>query len=241
MKTLGERDYSAQETMHHLLSLKLHSSSFKVVPVSLNGSRRVRIESSLEEGQLWSDNSLLDVYANRHLYDRSAEVSDLNFVQFTTQYKIVNKKLSKLPENIVPRIFPTYSPDPKGSQFALYCKYQLLRYKPWKITQDNAWDHGDPTDEHLILKWQELLETPYAQYTVPNWFDKLQMVVQSQQETEDDTVNLDSRNMKEEWIIISDHNTPFENSPTNGLELEYDWQEVEAIILFNRLVKCQPG
>ena len=26
MKTLGERDYAAQETMHHLMSLKLHSS-----------------------------------------------------------------------------------------------------------------------------------------------------------------------------------------------------------------------
>ena len=26
MKTLGERDFAAQETMHHLLSLKLHSS-----------------------------------------------------------------------------------------------------------------------------------------------------------------------------------------------------------------------
>ena len=42
MKTLGERDYAAQETMHHLLSLKLHSSSFNVIPVSLNGSRRVQ-------------------------------------------------------------------------------------------------------------------------------------------------------------------------------------------------------
>ena len=28
MKAIGERDYAAQETMHHLLSLKLHSSSF---------------------------------------------------------------------------------------------------------------------------------------------------------------------------------------------------------------------
>lgn len=34
MKTIGERGYAAQETMHHLLSVKLHSSSFKVIPVS---------------------------------------------------------------------------------------------------------------------------------------------------------------------------------------------------------------
>jgi hypothetical protein len=42
MKYLGERDYAAQETVHHLLSLKLNSSSLKAMPVSLNGSRRVR-------------------------------------------------------------------------------------------------------------------------------------------------------------------------------------------------------
>ncbi len=69
MKSLGERDYAAQETMHHLLSLKLHSSSFKVMPVSLNGSRRVR--NTAEEGESCTDCSLLDVYANREQYESS--------------------------------------------------------------------------------------------------------------------------------------------------------------------------
>ena len=61
MKSLGERDYTAQETMNHLLSLKLHSSSFNVIPVCLNGSRRVRAD--VEEGESCTDYSLLDVYA----------------------------------------------------------------------------------------------------------------------------------------------------------------------------------
>lgn len=42
MKSLGERDFSAQETMHHLLSLKLVSSSFRAIPISLNGSRKYK-------------------------------------------------------------------------------------------------------------------------------------------------------------------------------------------------------
>ena len=42
IKSLGERDFSAQETMHHLLSLKLHSTTFHVKSLSLNGSRRLR-------------------------------------------------------------------------------------------------------------------------------------------------------------------------------------------------------
>ena len=40
--TLGERDFSAQETMHLLLSLKLHSSSFQVLPVNLDGTRSLK-------------------------------------------------------------------------------------------------------------------------------------------------------------------------------------------------------
>jgi hypothetical protein len=41
MKSLGERDISAQETMHLLLSLKLYATTFKVLPINLNGSRKI--------------------------------------------------------------------------------------------------------------------------------------------------------------------------------------------------------
>ncbi len=67
MKSIGERDYAAQETIHHLLFLKLHSSSFKVMQVSLNGSRRIR--DTAEEGESCTNYSLLDVYANREQYE----------------------------------------------------------------------------------------------------------------------------------------------------------------------------
>ena len=98
MKCLGERDYAAQETMHYLLSLKLHSSSFTVIPISLNGSRRVR--DSIEEGESCTNHSLLDVYANRHEYDSSQQVMNMNFIQFATTYKVVKNKLTKLPDNV---------------------------------------------------------------------------------------------------------------------------------------------
>ena len=42
IKTLGERDFSAQETMHLLLSLKLHSSCFQVLPINLDGTRSLK-------------------------------------------------------------------------------------------------------------------------------------------------------------------------------------------------------
>ena len=101
MKSLGERDYAAQETMHHLLSLKLHSSSFKVISVSLNGSRRVRDIASIMEGESCTHYSLLDVYAKRHEYNSSDDVRSMNFVQFATTYYVVNNELTKLPDNVL--------------------------------------------------------------------------------------------------------------------------------------------
>ena len=183
MKSLGVRDYAAQETMHHLLSLKLYSSSFKVMPISLNGSHRVRDTASTDEGESCTNYSLLDVYASREnnmnvkQYESPKDIINMNFVQFATTYEIVNNELTKLPENIIPRIFPTYSPNPKGPNFGLYCKYQLLRYKPWKTTQNNAWGDQELTDEVLINCLHEFLQTPYGQSDVPDWFDKFQAVI----------------------------------------------------------------
>ncbi|CAB3977795.1 ATP-dependent DNA helicase PIF1 [Paramuricea clavata] len=165
MKSLGERDYAAQETMHHLLSLKLHSSSFKVMPVSLNGSRRVRDTASIDEGESCTDYSLLDVYANRE------------------------------------------------------------QYKPWRTTQNNAWGDQEPTDEVLINCWHEFLQTAYGQSNVPDWFDKLQTVIQSQ-ESEDEPSE-EQETTREEWMILSDLNTPFENSQQTP-ESTYDWHRDRA-------------
>ena len=219
MKSLGERDYAAQETMHHLLSLKLHSSSFKVMPVSLNGSRRVR--DTREEGASCTDYSLLDVYANREQYKSSQNVMNMNFVEFATTYKVSNNELTKLPENVIPRIFPTYSPNPRGPNFGLYCKYQLLRYKPWKTTQNNAWGDQEATDEILINSWQEFLQTPYGQSNVPDWFDKLQAVFQSQEP--ENELSQEQERTREEWMVTSDLHTPFDDSLGQTPETMQNW------------------
>ena len=147
---------------------------------------------------------------------------NLNFLQFATKYKVVNRKLTELPENSIPRIFPTYSSNPKGPNFALYCKYQLLRIKPWKHTLNDAWGGQDPTDDVFIAQWQEFLQTPYAQDNVPQWFDKLQTVIQCQGEP-DSNLDDEERVTREEWMVISDLHTPFVDSNPAGPNV--DWLE----------------
>ena len=163
---------------------------------------------------------LLDVYANREQYESSQNIINMNFVQFATTYKVVNNELTKLPENIIPRIFPTYSPNPKGPNFGLYCKYQLLRYKTWRTTQNNAWGDQEPTDEVLINCWHEFLQTLYGQSNVPDWFDKLQAVIQTQESK--DEPSEEQETTREEWMILSDLNTPFDNSEQTP-ESTCDW------------------
>ena len=193
------------------------------MPVSLNqglnGSRRVR--DTTEEGESCTDYSLLDVYANREQYKSSQNVMNMNFVEFATTYKVSNNELTKLPENVIPRIFPTYSPNPKGPNFGLYCKYQLLRYKPWKTTQNNAWGDQEATDEILINSWQEFLQTPYGQSNVPDWFDKLQAVIQSQEP--ENELSQEQERTREEWMVISDLHTPFDNSLGQTPETMQNW------------------
>ena len=85
-----------------------------------------------------------------------------------------------------------------------------MRYKPWQTTQNNAWGGEEATDEILINSWQDFLQTIYGQSNVPDWFDKLQAVIQSQ-EPEDEPSEEQERT-REEWMILSDLNTPFDNS-----------------------------
>ena len=116
-------------------------------------------------------------------------------------------QLVKLPENVIPTIFPTYSSNPKGQNFGLYCKYQLLRYKPWRRSQNNAWgDQEDPTDDTFINCWQAFLQTPSEQRNVPDWFDKLQAVIQSQESETESSEQPEAT--REEWMILSDLHTP---------------------------------
>ena len=139
IKTLGEHDYGAQETMHLLLSLKLHSSTFHAK------------KTTAKKSEYCTKDSLLDFYAKRKVFQNShPNILDLNVVNFATQFKVVNKKLQSQPKNAVAGTFPNYSQNPKSKTYGLYCKYQLLKYKPWTDLPSAAWGYLDPCDNNYI-------------------------------------------------------------------------------------------
>ena len=86
MKSLGEWDFSAQETMHHFLSLKLHSTTFHVKSFSLNGSRRLQKSGDAKNKNCTND-SFLHIYANRKVFsNKFPDIMKTNFLEFATKY-----------------------------------------------------------------------------------------------------------------------------------------------------------
>ena len=46
LKTVGQRDYSIQEVMYHLLSIKFVSATHEVITASLDGLKRVHLKAN---------------------------------------------------------------------------------------------------------------------------------------------------------------------------------------------------
>ena len=111
MKSVGEIYWSAQEVMHHIMSLKLVSSTYQVFKLSLEGFRRILISN----GCVDTKQSFLDHYADRCNYQGSSlAIRQLNLCQFVSQ------------------IYPSYYSNPSSPNYPLFCKYQLIKKKPWE-------------------------------------------------------------------------------------------------------------
>ena len=207
IRTFGDRDFRAQETMHLLLSLKLHTTSFQVLPVNLNGSRRVEVNV---------------IYANRMKFKNV--FPGIMSVNFVTNYTLKKNSLVKQTCNVVPRIFPNYSSNPKGENYALFCKSQLLKYKPWKDSPHDAWGSNDTSESTLIIAWHDFLKTPLSKKHVPQWAERFQNVLNciefiSNQHEENE------QGTQEEWMILSDYHNS--NSPSNSQKMAQNscnWQ-----------------
>ena len=85
----NEDYYSAQEIMHHLLPLKLTSCSFNVVPINLNGPRRVKVNRA--DADITTHDSILGTNSKRQKY--VSDIMEMNVINFAKNFKVANDKL----------------------------------------------------------------------------------------------------------------------------------------------------
>ena len=202
MKAVGERDMSMQEVMHQILSLKLFSSSFNVITVSLDGSRKCKVENNV----LTTEPSTLDYYAERMNYCPQSEVEflNMNFIGFVSNYTIVKDELRKHKSQVIVRTIPNYSANPNGINYAKFCKYQLIKYRPWQNKPSSAWENEEESDITYILHWQRFLETDTGKMLVPNWHRELQNSESYMTDTSNELSQGDCEGEREEWMYLAE-------------------------------------
>ena len=123
VRSVGERDFSAQQTSHMLLSLSLYSCTYSFVTVALNSSHKLSRDK--DSGELIIEESALDVYASR-----DTSLADLNLCQFVTSYQTAHGKVTKCSTPVIVWTIPSLSSNPQSQLYNEYCKYQLIKYKP---------------------------------------------------------------------------------------------------------------
>ena len=131
--TVGDRDFSAQETCHLLLMLPMVRSSRDFVVLCLDGSREV--DDNLEADKPVTVESQLDQYCAR---PDTGEFNKLTLLD-VEQYKIPKKKgVAFVPRKkevlVIPR--PYSSPDPDGPQYEQYCRQKLNLHQPFRQLED---------------------------------------------------------------------------------------------------------
>lgn len=150
--------------------------------------------------------SLLDTYAGRAIYERDFPgISNCNFIEFASNYFQSKKGIKKRTSPVVIKAYPNYSSSPKGPSYGLFCRYQLLRYKPWQHSVDNAWGDKEGSDSVYIDNWHSFLQTPNAKQFVPNWLQQINSISEYVNQIIDkDNFTETDTSKREEWMILAD-------------------------------------
>ena len=135
IQVAGDRDMAAQETAHMSLSLPLVGCTFSFVTISLDNSRKVNIDAE-NEGDEVLQKSALQEYAERtKLKSRYTGLSQLNLMQYVSQYTKVRGELTKRANPYIVGTFPKISANPAGPDFGKYCKYQLIKFNHGRVNR----------------------------------------------------------------------------------------------------------
>jgi Fe-S cluster biosynthesis and repair protein YggX len=181
IQVAGDRDMAAQETALMLLSLPLVGCTFSFVTISLDKTRKVNIDTE-NEGDEVLQKSALQEYAERtKLKSRYTGLSQLNLMQYVSQYRKVRIELTKRANPYIVRTFPKISAIPAGPDFRKYCKYQLIKFKPWERQPSNAWSNWDESDQMFINAYELFLMTDeFAEENMFRYFDETDRIHDTQ-------------------------------------------------------------
>ena len=134
INSVGERDYSAQETCHILLQLPMFKASRDFIVLSLDGS--LAVEDHLEEQRHATTPSIVDHYCVRRSTSPFNDMTLLAFAQQYTMPKALRTEPTQRRKRVVVIARPYCSPDPTGPKYEQYCRQSLMKHKPFRQITD---------------------------------------------------------------------------------------------------------
>ena len=176
ISTVGERDYSAQETCHLLLQLPMFKASRDFIILSLDGSRTV--QDHLEEGQHATALSIVDHYRGR---PDSPHFNTMTLLEFARQYsmpKILGAEPSRRTRWIVVIPRPYVSSDPAGDKYEQYCRHSLMQHQCFRQMDDLLSGYDNYIDAYAAFL--------QSGHIPPCLEDDMYRLMQHTQSTEDD-------------------------------------------------------
>ena len=117
LRSVGERDYSAQETGHMLLSLHLSNCTYNFCSISLTNSHKICKDQYL--GEMTIQKSHLQLYSSR-----DPSLAQVSLKEFFAKYTVNGNNVTLRPQPVIVRTFPSYSSNPHGEYYSLYCRFQ---------------------------------------------------------------------------------------------------------------------
>ena len=107
-KSAGERDFSAQEVMDYIMSSKSVSSSFNVISLTLEGSRKISIKNIDVE----TEQSTLNHYTRQSTFQGfNNNILQCNLLNFVATYSVAKNGIKKRPKEVIFRTFPNVYSD----------------------------------------------------------------------------------------------------------------------------------
>ena len=134
INSIGQRDYSSQETCHILLQLPMFKASRDFIVLSLDGTRAV--QQNIEEGEPATAPSIVDYYI-RH--PTTSFFDSITLLEFARSYSMP-KELSAIPnrrrKDVVVTVHPYYPLDPDGPCYEQYCHQRLMLHVAFRHMSD---------------------------------------------------------------------------------------------------------
>ena len=219
ISTVGERDFSAQETCHLLLQLPMFKASRDFIVLSIDGSRAV--EQQLHQGQPATAASTIDHYLARPSNEEFEQMTLMHFFQNFTMPKDLGGQPSRRTKAVVVIVRPYCSPHPDGPKYNQYCQQRLMLHRPFRRMCTLLAGFDTYADAYA-----DFLLSGNAPPSLEDDISRLQHHSQEENEEQRETGrqlnSLPDRAM-EEWMILCQLHPQLQSN--DQLPLNGDWTE----------------